>query len=152
MRRKVLLLSVALGTLLALILYLGTKAVPIDLVTPHGEGVIYIDNIPLDVMVADTPAARTQGLSGRAPLSGNQGVFFVFDEADRYGFWMKDMRFAIDIIWLSDEGFVLEIDENVSPESYPKVFKPDVPARYVLEVRAGFVRENGIRPGSKISF
>jgi len=152
MRRRVLVLGFVIGTLLAIILYAGTKAVPIDLITPHGEGVIYLDNIPLEVMVADTVASRTRGLSGMAPLSGNQGMFFVFDEADRYGFWMKDMRFAIDIIWLSDEGFVLEIDEHVTPESYPTVFKPDVPARYVLELRAGFSREHGIRPGSKISF
>ena len=152
MRSRVVFLGLVIGILLAIILYAGTRLVPIDLVTPKGTGTIYIDNIPLTVTVADTVAERTQGLSGRPRLADNEGMFFVFEEADRYGFWMKDMSFPIDIIWLSDEGFVIDIDEAVSPESYPAVFKPDVPARFVLEVHSGFAREHGIRQGSKISF
>ena len=152
MRSRVVFLGLVIGILLAIILYAGTRLVPIDLVTPKGTGTIYIDNIPLTVTVADTVAERTQGLSGRPRLADNEGMFFVFEEADRYGFWMKDMNFPIDIIWLSDEGFVVDIDEAASPESYPTVFKPDVPARFVLEVHAGFAREHGIRQGSKISF
>ncbi len=152
MRRRILALGLVLGILLAIVIYAGATLARVDVVTPSGSGVIYIDNIPLNVVVANTVQTRTRGLSGRAPLAENEGMFFVFDEADRYGFWMKDMRFAIDIIWLSDEGFVIDIDERVTPESYPKVFMSDVPARFVLEVRAGFAREHDIRLGSKISF
>jgi uncharacterized protein len=152
MRSRVVFLGLIIGILLAIILYAGTRLVPIDLVTPKGTGTIYIDNIPLIVTVADTVAERTQGLSGRPRLADNEGMLFVFDEADRYGFWMKDMNFPIDIIWLSEEGFVVDVDEAASPESYPTVFKPDVPARFVLEVHAGFAREHSIRQGSKISF
>ncbi len=151
MRRIVIALGVAIGLLMAVVLYAGTQ-VRTDLVSPRDNGVIYVDNIPVEVTVADTVAERTQGLSGRQPLAENEGMFFIFDEADRYGFWMKDMKFAIDIIWLSDEGFVVHIHENVTPGSYPQVFQPDVPVRYVLEVRSGFVYEHGIALGSRISF
>lgn len=99
---------------------------------------------------ADTPALRERGLSGRASLAEGQGMWFVFEEDDLWAFWMKDMHFAIDIIWADAEGVVLTIAHDVPPESYPKTFSPSAPARFVLEVPAGFARKQGIAEGQKI--
>ncbi len=89
------------------------------------------------VEIADTEEKRTQGLSGREFLKGNEGMIFVFPESDYYGFWMKDMRFPIDIIWLDENFSVIGITEHVSPETFPNVFYPPEPVRFVLEVSAG---------------
>jgi uncharacterized membrane protein (UPF0127 family) len=100
--------------------------------------------------VASTSAAREQGLSGHLPLGTNEGMLFVFDWSDKYGFWMKDMLFAIDIIWIDEEGVVVTVAPSVGPESYPEVFYPSRAARYVLEVPAGFSKTHGIAEGTKV--
>ena len=87
--------------------------------------------------IANTDAERTQGLSGRASLPAGTGLLFVFESPGKYGFWMKDMNFPIDIVWLGDGMLPVGIEKNVSPDSYPQVFYPPVPVRYVLEVNAG---------------
>lgn len=100
----------------------------------------------------DTDAARQKGLSGRDSLPSNAAMLFIFDTDDHWGIWMKDMKFPIDIIWLDKDYTVVDIKENASPESYPDVFRPRVPARYVLEVNAGVVSNNAILIGAKGSF
>ena len=110
---------------------------------------ITLGAISLEVAVVDTDAERAQGLSGIERLEENQGMLFVFETDSRYSFWMKDMRFPIDIFWLAAEGQVVHIEENVSPESYPASFTPDSPARYVLETQAGFAKQYDIRIGSR---
>ena len=108
---------------------------------------IQISGEDVKVSVANTLEARKMGLSGRNELGKHDGMLFVFDTAARYGFWMKDMRFPIDILWLSDDGKVLEMRENVRPATYPEVFTSNVPARYVLELPAWFVRDNNVAIG-----
>jgi len=108
---------------------------------------IQISGEDVKVSVANTLEARRMGLSGRNELGKHDGMLFVFDTAARYGFWMKDMRFPIDILWLSDDGKVLEMRENVRPATYPEVFTSNVPARYVLELPAWFVRDNNVAIG-----
>ena len=79
-------------------------------------------------------------------------MLFEFAEPDFYGFWMKDMNYPIDIIWLSDDFRVVFIKENASPASYPETFMPSAPARYVLETAAGFSEKNNLKIGDKASF
>jgi len=74
-------------------------------------------------------------------------MLFVFPEDGKYAFWMKDMRFSIDILWLSADGRVVYMALNVSPDTYPQVFRPDVPARYVLELPAGYAKAHAVRIG-----
>jgi len=102
--------------------------------------------------VAATPALRQQGLSGHAPLQENEGMLFVYqeDEDGMQGFWMKDMLFPIDIIWIDTEGRVITIAKNIQPESYPEVFYPARAAQYVLEVQAGFADAHAIAEGTKV--
>lgn len=97
--------------------------------------------------MVESDADRNKGLSGREKLEEGEGMLFVFEKPDRYAFWMPDMRFAIDIIWLDENMKVVHIQENATPESYPESFTPSVPALYVLEVPTGFTREKGITEG-----
>lgn len=97
--------------------------------------------------VADTEKFRIKGLSGHAPLASHEGMLFVFSESAPHGFWMKDMQFPIDILWLDEEYRILDTEERVAPESYPNVFSPSAPARFVLELPAGFFAHYGLRVG-----
>ena len=107
-----------------------------------------IDGTSVRVAIADTPALRERGLSGYAPLEADEGMLFVFEEDGRHSFWMKDMLFAIDMLWLDAEGRVVHLEKGVSPDTFPTAFTPDAPARYVLEVPAGFCDTHDIRVGS----
>jgi uncharacterized membrane protein (UPF0127 family) len=64
---------------------------------------------------------------------------------------MKDMRVPLDIIWLSDTGDIVHIERSVSPDSYPRVFYPGTPARYVLEMRAGQAALRKWEVGSRVA-
>lgn len=99
------------------------------------------------VSVADTGSTRGQGLSGRAGLAADEGMLFVFPEDGEYAFWMKDMLFSIDILWLSANGEVVYMAQNISPDTYPQSFRSDVPARYVLELPAGYAGAHGVSVG-----
>lgn len=103
------------------------------------------------VTVADTPETRAQGLGGREGLAPDEGMLFVFDEDGYHTFWMKDMRFSIDIVWLSALGSVVDIEEHVSPESYPATVSPDTPSRYVLELPAGYVGRHSVERGDLVT-
>jgi len=100
------------------------------------------DGYLIKAEVADTVAEREQGLSGRTSLAADAGMWFVFDHEDYYPFWMPNMNFAIDIIWVGSDFNIVEIADNVSPE--PGVVRPQLKqyvnqylAQFVLEVPAG---------------
>ena len=111
---------------------------------------IHVGQATVQVEVADTELAREQGLSDRAPLAQGAGMLFVFDQPDVWGIWMKDMRFSLDIIYADDQGMITTIIASVSPNTYPKIFYPSKPARYVVELPAGFVAAHDIATGDKI--
>lgn len=90
------------------------------------------------------------GLAKYDYLPINQGMLFVFQEDDYHGIWMKNMKFPIDIIWLDEDFSVVDIIDNVRPESYPKVFYPKDLARHVLELNAGRVEELEIIIGDNL--
>ena len=112
--------------------------------------VVYIGGRDVRAMIADTPALREEGLSGHAALAPDEGMLFVFPTDGQYGFWMKDMRFPIDILWLSGRGEILDMRESVSPATYPAVFTPKAPARYVLELPAGFSEAYTVKIGDEV--
>jgi len=112
---------------------------------------IAIGNTTLRVAIADSVQERTIGLSGTKELPQGTGLLFVFDAENIPGFWMKDMLFPIDIIWIAHDGTVVGIDENISPDSFPNVFRPTTRVQYVLEVPAYFALEHTVQKDSKIS-
>lgn len=106
----------------------------------------------IEIEVVDTPATRTQGLSGKKSFPTDTGMLFVFEKPAEYAFWMPDMHFSIDILWIDTQKKIVHIEKNVTPESYPKTFKPTAPAQYVLEVPAGFSEQNNVRIGDEVRF
>ena len=106
---------------------------------------------PIRVEIAGTSAERVRGLSGRRDLTPGSGLLFVFPASAIYGFWMKEMRFPIDIVWIGEDLRIVHIAADVAPETYPKVFKPPEPARYVLEMPATSMRKMGVKPGTEVT-
>lgn len=122
------------------------------LVGLKGKTVVHLGTHTVRVQVAKNPDELTKGLSGAARLDDDQGMLFVFDHADQWPVWMKDMQFSIDIVWLDDQRLVVAIKRNVSPDTYPELFRPGKPARYVLELPAGYVDKYGVGVGTLASF
>jgi uncharacterized membrane protein (UPF0127 family) len=102
------------------------------------------------VQLANTPNTQELGLSYRDSIGDDEGMLFVFDKPDNYAFWMKDMKFPIDMVWFSEAGQVVHYEENVAPDSYPKVFVNKPKAKYVLEVNAGNAAKYGLYLGAKV--
>ena len=111
--------------------------------------ILSLEGNTIAVSIADTEEERELGLSGRPGLAPGSGMLFIFPEVGKYAFWMKDMRFSIDILWLANDGRVIYIKENVSPNTFPASFAPSSPARYVLELPAGYVQTHNITVGDK---
>lgn len=87
--------------------------------------------------ISDSQLLQYQGLSGRTELLSGTGMLFIFPENGQYRFWMKDMKFSIDMIWLDENKKIVYIKEHAIPESYPEAFGPLTPTRYVLEIPDG---------------
>ena len=118
------------------------------------DGTIEIANKKINIDLAQTPDERQMGLSFRADLKEDQGMLFVFENPSRYGFWMKDMNFPIDIIWIEGDT-VVDITSNLSPQQgiadkelisyYPKQNVDKV-----LEVQGGWSEKYGLKIGDKV--
>ncbi len=116
----------------------------------HGP-VAIVGGTLVRLAIADTPAERELGLGGRTALAPDEGMLFVFPQDGRYSFWMKDMHFAIDIVWIAADGTVIFVAPSVSPDTYPHAFTPPTAARYVLELPAGFMEAHGVMRGASIT-
>ncbi len=115
---------------------------------------VVIAGTKIGVEVATTNQAVTKGLSGRLYLPADKGMLFIFSKPDLYRFWMPDMHFAIDIVWIQ-AGKVVAINSDVSPvfdPEHPVLYSPPRPVQYVLELNAGFANRNGLKAGDEVSF
>ena len=115
-------------------------------ITPKG--------VSIPVEVSDTPEKRSLGLGKRDKLEKGWGMLFVFEKRIPHSFWMKNMRFPIDIIWLDNQRIV-ELAENVPPPQVgesPKVMEPRLPSNFVLEIESGQARALGLKVGQKLSY
>ncbi|KKU91422.1 MAG: hypothetical protein UY23_C0001G0028 [Candidatus Jorgensenbacteria bacterium GW2011_GWA1_48_11] len=104
---------------------------------------VKINNQSVVVEVVSSAKDITRGLGGREGIGVNEGMLFLFDRPGNYSFWMKDMRFPIDIVWIA-HGQVVGFEENVDPQigAKPedlKVYNPLEPVDRVLELHAGRV-------------
>ena len=115
-------------------------------ITPKG--------VSIPVEVSDTLEKRSLGLGKRDKLEKGWGMLFVFEKRIPHSFWMKNMRFPIDIIWLDNQRIV-ELAENVPPPQEgesPKVMEPRLPSNFVLELESGRARALGLKVGKKLSY
>lgn len=106
----------------------------------------------IKVEVASSDKQLEKGLSGRKCIADNQGMLFVFDSPGYYNFWMKDMNFPIDIVWVDENKRIIEVTDNVQPSTYPDTFTSNQPPSYVLEVGAGRAGQLGLFSGVKLDF
>ncbi len=116
------------------------------------QTVLNLPNKEISLIVVSTSETRTKGLGNLETLSQDSAMLFTFDEPDRYGIWMKDMKFSIDILWLDEKGKIIYIENDISPNTYPKVFTPIEKSSYVLEANAGFVKKNNLIVGKVLNF
>ena len=101
-----------------------------------------------ELKVHDSDKAR--GLSGREGLADKHAMTFVFDGMGERCFWMKDMRFSIDIAWLDQHKKVVAVEQNVAPETYPQNFCHQ--GQYVIEFTSGTIQKYGISRGDTAIF
>lgn len=126
-------------------------SVEIPISTEYTDGRILGGTTLIAVSIATTETTRQQGLSNTPSLPAYAGKFFVFDTDDRYGFWMKDMHYALDIVWIDQSMHVIAISINIDPSTYPSSFYPPSPIRYVLELNANSASLLGIAVGTKLT-
>lgn len=118
---------------------------------------VEIKNTPFVAEVASFAEERARGLSGRKDFGSSHGMLFLFDRADFHSIWMRGMYFPIDILWIAN-GKIVDLELNVPPPvplgsadtSSLAVYTSDVPAEFVFETRAGFIRDHNIHLGDPV--
>ena len=120
------------------------------------KGTIKVDDVPLQVQVADTEPRRIRGLMFQDQLPYDQGMIFVFDQPGLYSLWMLNMQFPLDMIWFDSQGNVVHLERDVPP--CKTAFEtmtcqsviPEGQAMYILEVTSGFIEKYNITQDSKL--
>ena len=121
--------------------------------TTSGLPTITVGSVQIEVELAQTEEQKQHGLSNRESLPKGQGMLFVYQNPKVPSFWMKDMNFPLDFVWIR-EGKVVDLHKNIQPEDYqpPRTISPEVPVTGVLEINAGQVDELGIQIGDQVQF
>jgi uncharacterized membrane protein (UPF0127 family) len=100
--------------------------------------------------VAADEASQEKGLGGRSSLGSHSGMLFSYDAVAQRCFWMKDMRFNIDIVWFDNNHHVTSIVQNLSPHTYPQTYC--AAARYIVELPLGTATLHGLQIGQTVRF
>jgi len=112
------------------------------------DSVIHVD-------LAITPDEQSKGLSIKNTLNDSDGMLFPFDTPGDYSFWMKDMKFPIDIIWIDSNYKIVHIEKNLQPCIFFLLcpsYSPHANSKYVLEVNSNFTTKNNITVGDRVHF
>lgn len=113
---------------------------------------LQLANTTFEATVLETKEDKIRGLSGTESLAKNQAMLFDFEHEDTWGIWMKDMNYAIDIIWIDSESRVIFMVADAQPSSYPDtVYKPSKQARYVIETISGTIERTGLKMGDIVT-
>ncbi len=119
----------------------------------YGEKVVYFpDGTAIAVELATTPEEKSRGLMFRESLEESRGMLFIFERPGYYAFWMKNVRFPLDILWLDENFAIVHIERSVPPCSAEPCasYIPKAPAKYVLEVSANLSQKKGLKAGDKL--
>lgn len=130
---------------------------------PQEIKTVKIGETLVKVEIAQTDAERQKGLSNRSDLAKDRGMLFIINNNKATPtFWMKDMKIAIDIIWILSssgdvrEGKIIQIDKNIespaanTPDKNLELYSPKTAVDYVLEVNSGFSDLNNIKVGDGV--
>lgn len=101
-------------------------------------------------VVVSNDIDREKGLSGKKEIFPNEGMLFVFNKEEVPKFWMKDMNFPIDIVWIDENKKIVGVEQDISPETYPNTFSPKSKIKYVLEVGANNISNINDLVGSSV--
>ena len=151
---------IPIGIAAVIIGVIGILSIPSDSKLESVEfprGTIKVDDVPLQVQVADTEPRRIRGLMFQDTLPYDQGMIFVFDQPGLYSLWMINMQFSLDMIWFDQLGNVVHIEKNVPPcktaiETMTcQSIVPEGNSMYILEVTSGFIDKYNITKDSKLS-
>ena len=141
--------------IIILVLLFLVAALFLYMVPPTENRIVELDvrGVSIRVELAQTLFERAQGLGGRASLEDGAGMLFLSDTRENI-IWMKGMKFPIDIVWIHG-GRIVDFEENAAPEpgvpdEFLTRYASDVPAEFVLELPAGFVRSHGIQMGDDV--
>jgi uncharacterized membrane protein (UPF0127 family) len=138
---------ILLGLLVLLFIFIKGQSVSSFPGYTETELNLHVHNLML--YIADNDKTREQGLSEIKKLKDNEGMIFIFNKPDYYAFWMKDMNFPLDFIYLNNNK-VVDIKENISPQTYPQAFEPVNPSDKIIEVNVGTVQKLSIKKGDII--
>jgi len=150
-------MTVAMSRLRKFIAFCSALLMAFCLAAAAGETFIKLflsDGTPITIELAVTPIERELGLMFRDRIEPDQGMLFVFETEDRSAFWMFNVKFPIDILWLDAHKRVVHIAAGVPPcprepcPSYP----PPTPALYVLELKSGQAAAHKIKVGDRLEF
>ena len=115
---------------------------------------VCINNNCFEVEIARTIEEKRQGLMNRDNLPESKGMLFIYSSEGFYSFWMKNMEFPLDIIWINKDKEIVHIKKNVQPclENTCHGFGSEEKAMYILEINSGLIDKIGIKIGDKIFF
>lgn len=99
--------------------------------------------------VASTASQQQTGLGGRTEIEEGTGMLFPFEQLVTPSFWMKDVPFSIDIVWIRD-GRVLGIEHSVVPDDGARTYPAPGPVDSVLELPGGWSERHGLEPGDDV--
>ena len=121
----------------------------------HRQVNVTVNGLVLVTDISVTNEQRTKGLSEKDDLAENEAMLFVFGSEAKHTFWMKDMKFPIDIIWIDSDKTIVHIEHNLQPCSSGilcPTYKPNDGSLYVLETFGGFAEKYGIAKGTQVMF
>ena len=119
---------------------------------------VRVDELVFPVEVAADSETRIRGLSGRASLDSGTGMLFVFENAEKFRFWMREMEFSLDIVWISSGCEVVDVSVDVpfpdpgTPLNDLPRYSPESTSKYVLEINGGEAQALGLGVGDSVKF
>ena len=136
------------GLILAAVLVVGVLFVQ----TYHQTVTVRLGDGIFRARVVSTDAQREKGLSGVTQLDEQAAMLFVYPKDQTNKIWMKDMKIAIDVVWLDAKKRVVHMESSLQPKSYPKTYGPSRATRYVIELPEGSIQRKAIKIGSQAVF
>jgi uncharacterized membrane protein (UPF0127 family) len=138
--------------LVILIIALAVVGVVIGVSAAHGPK-LHVAGRTYQLDVATTEMQQEKGLGDRDTMPINHGMLFTYKTPGRYCYWMKGMRFPLDIIWFNAQKRVVKIEQNLQPNTYPKTYCPaDKNIQYVIELNAGQAAEAHLQLDQQVKF